>query len=354
MSERTFRRPESYAAEDLTRGMLPSFLQDRGFSVERNTLDRQGQTIVAVSSESESLTMRVRLCWRRETDDRDSERIRTYSAAQLLAKIKDGDWVGSLQAKVARERGRGVTHLLFVQRDGTEIKHAALVPLQELVPIWTDQRDISERLIREGKLGRRKKNHAMNGTSPTLWLQDDRGGQEVADALWTHQGVRNLAELPVVALLRAEEALEPAPMAAPSYVPDEVDRRAIIQRQIKERRGQGAFRDALRARYGDRCLVTGCEVLAVLEAAHIKPYRGENDNDPENGLLLRADVHTLFDLDLLGIEPESLRVELHPDVAREYGQLEGKALGCEGADRPSLEALRRRYRQFVERLHEPS
>jgi HNH endonuclease len=35
--------------------------------------------------------------------------------------------------------------------------------------------------------------------------------------------------------------------------------------------------------------------LDILEAAHISPYRGEEDNHPENGLLLRADLHTLFD-----------------------------------------------------------
>ncbi len=69
------------------------------------------------------------------------------SAVPPLAPIKDDDWVGSLQAKVKREKARGVTHLLFVQRDDKDIKYAALVPLPELVQIWTDQRDISKRLI---------------------------------------------------------------------------------------------------------------------------------------------------------------------------------------------------------------
>jgi 5-methylcytosine-specific restriction protein A len=212
MSDRPFRLPESYAAEEVTRQMLPGFLQDRGFVVKSNTRERQGQTIIAVSPEGERLTMRVRLCWRRETDSRDSERVRTYSAAQLLAKIKNNDWVGSLRAKVKREKSRGVTHLLFVQRDDKDIKYAALVPLAELVAIWTAQRDISKRLIDEGKLGRRKKNHAMNGTSPTIWLQDDRGGKAVADALWNHPGVRNLADLSrsIVESFLPEEVAEPS------------------------------------------------------------------------------------------------------------------------------------------------
>jgi putative restriction endonuclease len=37
-------------------------------------------------------------------------------------------------------------------------------------------------------------------------------------------------------------------------------------------------------------------------------YRGMKDNDPSNGLLLRTDIHTLYDLNLLGIEPDSLKV----------------------------------------------
>jgi HNH endonuclease len=126
----------------------------------------------------------------------------------------------------------------------------------------------------------------------------------------------------------------------------ESDRWPLVERQIRERRGQRQFRDALRECYGDRCLVTGCEVLAVLEAAHIKPSRGLDDNQVENGLLLRADVHTLFDLDLLGIEPNSLRVKLHPDVVKEYGRLAGARLGCTGSCRPSEIALTLRYKRF--------
>jgi len=137
------------------------------------------------------------------------------------------------------------------------------------------------------------------------------------------------------------------------YTPQEGDRRQVIQRQIRERRGQQQFRDALRERYGDRCLVTGCEVLAVLEAVHISPYRGEDDNHPENGLLLRSDIHTLFDLDLLGIEPEALRVVLYPSVVTEYGPFATVTLGCPEDQRPSREALSLRYKQFQQRLHEP-
>jgi len=139
-----------------------------------------------------------------------------------------------------------------------------------------------------------------------------------------------------------------------NYDPQEGDRRTVVERQIREQRGQQQFRDALRKRYGDRCLVTGCEILAVLEAAHISPYRGEDDNHPANGLLLRSDVHTLFDLNLLGIEPERLRIELHPSVVKEYASLADVTLRCAGDQRPTRKGLRSRYEQFRRRLGHPA
>ena len=54
----------------------------------------------------------------------------------------------------------------------------------------------------------------------------------------------------------------------------------------------------------------GCDVVAVLKATHIMPYRGEETNHPSNGLLLRADLHTLFDVGLLTIDPKTMTVRL--------------------------------------------
>jgi hypothetical protein len=146
--------------------------------------------------------------------------------------------------------------------------------------------------------------------------------------------------------------LTPEEADTEAYTPQAKDNRPLVERQIRERRGQQAFRDALRIRYGDICLVTGCELLAVLEAAHIVPYRGQDDHHPENGLLLRSDIHTLFDLDLISIGPDSLKIELHPNVVAEYGDFNGRKLLCSSRSRPSRSALQKRYEQFSERLSE--
>jgi hypothetical protein len=130
------------------------------------------------------------------------------------------------------------------------------------------------------------------------------------------------------------------------------DRREKVFRQIKERRGQSQFRDLLCQRYGNQCMITGLKLLDVLEAAHISPYRGTDDNHPDNGLLLRADLHTLFDLNLLGINPESLEVKFHPKVLKTgYHKLEGIKLRC-SQYKPSQSSLQYRWKEFLTRLDE--
>jgi putative restriction endonuclease len=105
------------------------------------------------------------------------------------------------------------------------------------------------------------------------------------------------------------------------------DARERISRTIAQRRGQSPFRDALIAAYRARCAITGCDVLDVLEAAHVHPYLGPETNKVTNGLLLRADIHTLFDCSLIDIDPASLTVIVASSLRNSmYGPLHGQAL----------------------------
>lgn len=116
------------------------------------------------------------------------------------------------------------------------------------------------------------------------------------------------------------------------YMPSGKDRRAMVFRQIRARRGQQAFRRGLVDRHGARCMISGCHTLAVLEAAHISPFRGDDDNNLSNGLLLRSDLHTLFDLNLIGINPLTLEVSIHSSLIQsEYELLRGTALDIKQA-----------------------
>lgn len=92
----------------------------------------------------------------------------------------------------------------------------------------------------------------------------------------------------------------------------------VLQRQVSEnaaaqmlanpalvmrRLGQGAFRVLVTDTYGRQCAVTREHTLPVLEAAHIRPVALGGRHDVTNGLLLRSDVHTLFDLGYVTVTP---------------------------------------------------
>ena len=97
-----------------------------------------------------------------------------------------------------------------------------------------------------------------------------------------------------------------------------------ILEAITHRRGQKQFRHSLLAAYSSRCAITGCDVPELLEAAYILGYKGRQTNHISNGLLLRTDIHTLFDLRLITVDGGTFTVKLHPSLrGGEYGDLEG-------------------------------
>ncbi len=112
---------------------------------------------------------------------------------------------------------------------------------------------------------------------------------------------------PVIAKLDADESSER----------NSKDERQVVERSIKQRRGQKKFRGSLLAKK-PRCAVTGCELIDILEAAHIDAYRNHSHNRISNGILLRSDLHTLFDLNLVAIEPVKLTVHFSKLVKEEY------------------------------------
>lgn len=106
-----------------------------------------------------------------------------------------------------------------------------------------------------------------------------------------------------------------------------VDARRKELKAIAVRRGQPAFRKRLMEAYGGACAISGCTTGPVLEAAHITPYRGAHTNHVKNGILLRADLHTLFDLGLLSIEPETYLVRVSSDLdGSDYAHMHGQRM----------------------------
>lgn len=102
------------------------------------------------------------------------------------------------------------------------------------------------------------------------------------------------------------------------------DARDFRLTSIVYRRGQSGFRRDLLIAYNGACSITGCRVREVLEAAHIIPYNGGETNNVKNGLLLRSDIHLLFDLFLIAIEPYTHNIRISSVLREtEYKSLDG-------------------------------
>ena len=84
------------------------------------------------------------------------------------------------------------------------------------------------------------------------------------------------------------------------------------------RLGQQAFKAKVLAAYHRRCAITGSKIWPVLEAAHIRPVTEGGEHRLDNGLLLRSDVHTLFDQGYLGVDPV-YRLRVSPRLREEFG-----------------------------------
>ncbi|WP_420881639.1 HNH endonuclease [Rhodococcus sp. (in: high G+C Gram-positive bacteria)] len=127
------------------------------------------------------------------------------------------------------------------------------------------------------------------------------------------------------------------------------DRRRMRNQVLSVREGQPAFRASLIDAYQGRCAVSGTPILRVLQAAHIAPYRGPHSNDVTNGLLLRSDIHTLFDARHLAVTAD-FRIKVDPGLREShYWQFDGSPLRTPANIDclPNDEALRQHFESCV-------
>ena len=110
---------------------------------------------------------------------------------------------------------------------------------------------------------------------------------------------------------------------------------------ILPRLGQGAFRVMVTDIYQRRCAVTRERTLPALEAAHIRPYGDGGSHEARNGLLLRRDIHSLFDSGYVTVTPDfhfevSRRIKEEFENGRDYYALHGRLIDApeEAAQKP--------------------
>jgi len=115
---------------------------------------------------------------------------------------------------------------------------------------------------------------------------------------------------------------------------------------VLPRLGQGSFQVAVLDAYGRMCAITGAKVVPALEAGHIRPYGEGGEHRVDNGLLLRRDVHALFDRGYISVTPAmeilvSKRLRTEFNNGEEYAAMSGAPLRVPSRkeDRPKPEFL---------------
>jgi hypothetical protein len=103
-------------------------------------------------------------------------------------------------------------------------------------------------------------------------------------------------------------------------------RRAVVRMRL----GQPLFRRELLARFGEVCAFTGRAPEMALEAVHLYSYAASGRHRIDGGLLLRRDVHRLFDLGHISVEPEHLTLDVSPILSEfdVYAALHGRRLSA--------------------------
>ncbi len=130
-----------------------------------------------------------------------------------------------------------------------------------------------------------------------------------------------------------EQYLKESPQNDPSSLIEQIPDSPIYGNSVltKVRIGQGAFKVSIIDAYNKRCSISGERTMPVLEAAHIKPYSEAGPNFIRNGLLLRSDIHKLFDSGYLTITKDhiievSRRIREEFENGRDYYKYHGKGL----------------------------
>lgn len=114
----------------------------------------------------------------------------------------------------------------------------------------------------------------------------------------------------------------------------------------RERRTDAQFKTDVRKRYNDRCIVSG--VSATTQVCHIVPFSRSNEDeryDTNNGILLRDDLHTLFDRHDMMIDPDTSTIIISDDLMNNpfdscYHCLDGMVI-C--INQPTIDYLRKKY-----------
>lgn len=185
---------------------------------------------------------------------------------------------------------------------------------------------------------------ASNIVRGKMYSTESETGKELFNKV--QQRLHNIPRPKIVSELQKEENV-PSTLTGGSRYGSEFLTRARL--------GQGSFRAVVMQAYNRQCAITGERTLPALEASHIKGYAENGPHHITNGILLRADLHKLFDKYLITIADNhrvevSSRIREEYENGRDYYALHGRqllVLPKKLEDHPDKELLRWHNEQFI-------
>jgi len=263
MSKDQARSPKSYENEELLLAMLPELLEQKGFAGVTTVRTGGMKFVDARASDGSKVRFWLKQGW---TDSRN------YSAIQFglfevpePGKLPDSHFTDYVADRVASAKAKGATHALLVHMVDSRITNYVALTVDDVAEAYRQQ-------ITQWR------KRARNTKTPTLWFEDARGGHD-ADCI---TAVTSL-ELSLSSIC----GLSDDPKGAPGS--------KKITAELEVRMRQQAFRMLVGNRCKWRCVVSGTEVKAVLDAAHLPGKNWRHDNAADDGVLIRTDLHRLLD-----------------------------------------------------------
>lgn len=263
MSKEIARSAQSYENEQLVLAQMPALLEPHGFSAVAAKRAHGMKFVDAKAADGRSVRFWLKQGWTGR---------QKFSAIQFglfsepgASAFPNKHFIEFVEARVASAKAKGATHALFIHMSEGEIVNYVALEVDDVAEAY-----------------RRQMAHwpkrARNTKTPTLWFED----------------ARNVADTDAVTAVTDLEL----PLSSISGVTQEVKGTIDVKKVTAEqevRMRQQAFRLRVGTRCGWRCVVTGSTVKAVLDAAHLPGKDWRTDNQAEDGVLLRADLHRLLD-----------------------------------------------------------
>ena len=263
MSKEIARSAQSYENEELTLENMPALLEPHGFSAVAAKRAHGMKFVDAKTADGSDVRFWLKQGWTGP---------QKYSAIQFglfsepgAAAFPNQHFIEFVEARVASAKAKGATHALLVHMNEGEILNYVALEVDDVAEAY-----------------RRQMAHwpkrARNTKTPTLWFEDYRNVPDT-DAV---TAVTEL-ELPLSTICGVT--------ASPKGT---IDVKKVTA-ELEVRMRQQAFRLRVGNRCGWRCVVTGTTVKEVLDAAHLPGKDWRTDNQAEDGVLLRTDLHRLLD-----------------------------------------------------------